>query len=209
MFEFDATYYFYPNISLNRWKHLCKKGVRLGRCCRNTSLSFYPLYKGVSSDLGRCWGESCHKHCQAMIASLGDTDDRCFLRIKFPAYVHVYMYAGYRRVYCKAWKLCLLLQSLEASPTAAKLGSFTYCCKAWKLCLLLQSLEASPTTGRLDGSECEKTGTRRFPFARFSGEFFSGRRGIRTPGTSPCAGFQDRCNRPLYHPSSARKRVQR
>ena len=27
----------------------------------------------------------------------------------------------------------------------------------------------------------------------------SGERGIRTPDTSPYAGFQDRCNRPLYH----------
>ena len=27
----------------------------------------------------------------------------------------------------------------------------------------------------------------------------SGERGIRTPGTSQCDGFQDRCNRPLYH----------
>ena len=31
------------------------------------------------------------------------------------------------------------------------------------------------------------------------GIFSSGERGIRTPGTSQCAGFQDRCNRPLYH----------
>ena len=28
---------------------------------------------------------------------------------------------------------------------------------------------------------------------------FGGERGIRTPGTSRYAGFQDRCNRPLYH----------
>ena len=27
----------------------------------------------------------------------------------------------------------------------------------------------------------------------------SGERGIRTPGTSRYDGFQDRCNRPLYH----------
>ena len=26
-----------------------------------------------------------------------------------------------------------------------------------------------------------------------------GERGIRTPGTSRYDGFQDRCNRPLYH----------
>ena len=26
-----------------------------------------------------------------------------------------------------------------------------------------------------------------------------GKRGIRTPGASQHAGFQDRCNRPLYH----------
>ena len=28
---------------------------------------------------------------------------------------------------------------------------------------------------------------------------FGGERGIRTPGTSRYDGFQDRCNRPLYH----------
>ena len=28
---------------------------------------------------------------------------------------------------------------------------------------------------------------------------FCGERGIRTPGASQHAGFQDRCNRPLYH----------
>lgn len=28
---------------------------------------------------------------------------------------------------------------------------------------------------------------------------FCGERGIRTPGTSQYAGFQDRCNRPLCH----------
>ena len=28
---------------------------------------------------------------------------------------------------------------------------------------------------------------------------FCGKRGIRTPGASRHAGFQDRCNRPLYH----------
>ena len=28
---------------------------------------------------------------------------------------------------------------------------------------------------------------------------WSGERGIRTPGTSRYDGFQDRCNRPLYH----------
>ena len=31
---------------------------------------------------------------------------------------------------------------------------------------------------------------------------FSGERGIRTPGTSRYDGFQDRCNRPLYHLSN-------
>ena len=31
-----------------------------------------------------------------------------------------------------------------------------------------------------------------------------GERGIRTPGASQHDGFQDRCNRPLYHLSSAR-----
>ena len=30
-----------------------------------------------------------------------------------------------------------------------------------------------------------------------------GERGIRTPGASQHGGFQDRCNRPLYHLSSA------
>ena len=41
---------------------------------------------------------------------------------------------------------------------------------------------------------------------------YCGERGIRTPGASQHGGFQDRCNRPLYHLSSARvaqKRVQR
>ena len=32
---------------------------------------------------------------------------------------------------------------------------------------------------------------------------FGGERGIRTPGTSRYDGFQDRCNRPLYHLSMA------
>ena len=43
-------------------------------------------------------------------------------------------------------------------------------------------------------------------------QILGGERGIRTPGTSRYDGFQDRCNRPLYHLSSARlfrKRVQR
>ena len=31
---------------------------------------------------------------------------------------------------------------------------------------------------------------------------FRGERGIRTPGTSRYDGFQDRCNRPLYHLSN-------
>ena len=29
--------------------------------------------------------------------------------------------------------------------------------------------------------------------------FICGERGIRTPGASQHGGFQDRCNRPLYH----------
>ena len=33
-----------------------------------------------------------------------------------------------------------------------------------------------------------------FPLTAFGGE-----RGIRTPGASQHGGFQDRCNRPLYH----------
>ena len=32
---------------------------------------------------------------------------------------------------------------------------------------------------------------------------YCGERGIRTPGTSRYGGFQDRCNRPLYHLSNA------
>ena len=32
--------------------------------------------------------------------------------------------------------------------------------------------------------------------------YISGERGIRTPGTSRYDGFQDRCNRPLYHLSN-------
>ena len=35
--------------------------------------------------------------------------------------------------------------------------------------------------------------------ATFSGCLLCGERGIRTPGASQHAGFQDRCNRPLYH----------
>ena len=34
-------------------------------------------------------------------------------------------------------------------------------------------------------------------------ELISGERGIRTPGTSRYGSFQDYCNRPLYHLSSA------
>ena len=33
-------------------------------------------------------------------------------------------------------------------------------------------------------------------------KFVGGERGIRTPGTSRYDGFQDRCNRPLYHLSN-------
>ena len=46
--------------------------------------------------------------------------------------------------------------------------------------------------------------------------FVCGERGIRTPGASQHGGFQDRCNRPLYHLSErhcdgswSEKRVQR
>ena len=39
-------------------------------------------------------------------------------------------------------------------------------------------------------------------FQRVS-KFLSGERGIRTPGTSRYGSFQDYCNRPLYHLSSA------
>ena len=34
---------------------------------------------------------------------------------------------------------------------------------------------------------------------KFLSEGSCGERGIRTPGTSRYDGFQDRCNRPLYH----------
>ena len=34
---------------------------------------------------------------------------------------------------------------------------------------------------------------------KFLSEDSSGERGIRTPGTFRYDGFQDRCNRPLYH----------
>ncbi len=34
-----------------------------------------------------------------------------------------------------------------------------------------------------------------------------GERGIRTPGTSRYGGFQDRCNRPLYHLSESDAKV--
>ena len=38
---------------------------------------------------------------------------------------------------------------------------------------------------------------------KFLSEGSCGERGIRTPGTSRYGGFQDRCNRPLYHLSNA------
>ncbi len=37
--------------------------------------------------------------------------------------------------------------------------------------------------------------------------FFSGERGIRTPGTSRFNGFQDRRNRPLCHLSGRKSRI--
>ena len=42
---------------------------------------------------------------------------------------------------------------------------------------------------------------KRKPVEKFNG--FGGERGIRTPGASQHGGFQDRCNRPLYHLSKA------
>ena len=39
------------------------------------------------------------------------------------------------------------------------------------------------------------------------GSSCSGRRGIRTPGALRHGGFQDRCNRPLYHPSECGMRL--
>ena len=42
--------------------------------------------------------------------------------------------------------------------------------------------------------QARKKGIRKVPFSLKSGE-----RGIRTPGASQHGGFQDRCNRPLYH----------
>ena len=47
--------------------------------------------------------------------------------------------------------------------------------------------------------QARKKGIRKVPFSLNGGE-----RGIRTPGASQHDGFQDRCNRPLYHLSSAR-----
>ena len=37
------------------------------------------------------------------------------------------------------------------------------------------------------------------PDIQLLADFKSGERGIRTPGASQHDGFQDRCNRPLYH----------
>ena len=37
----------------------------------------------------------------------------------------------------------------------------------------------------------------------FMSFLFCGKGGIRTPGASQHGGFQDRCNRPLYHLSKA------
>ena len=42
--------------------------------------------------------------------------------------------------------------------------------------------------------QARKKGIRKVPFSLNCGE-----RGIRTPGASQHGGFQDRCNRPLYH----------
>lgn len=44
-----------------------------------------------------------------------------------------------------------------------------------------------------------KTIKRKSPVSQRLTGLCSGERGIRTPGTSRYAGFQDRCNRPLYH----------
>ncbi len=46
--------------------------------------------------------------------------------------------------------------------------------------------------------QAQKKGIRKVPFSLNGGE-----RGIRTPGTSRYGSFQDYCNRPLYHLSSA------
>ena len=46
--------------------------------------------------------------------------------------------------------------------------------------------------------QARKKGIRKVPFSLICGE-----RGIRTPGTSQYGSFQDYCNRPLYHLSSA------
>ena len=52
---------------------------------------------------------------------------------------------------------------------------------------------------------CKAPYTQKEEWNRERSFFFSclslpcGKRGIRTPGASQLAGFQDRCNRPLYH----------
>ena len=42
--------------------------------------------------------------------------------------------------------------------------------------------------------------------ATLAARLLCGKGGIRTPGASQHGGFQDRCNRPLYHLSSASSR---
>ena len=44
-----------------------------------------------------------------------------------------------------------------------------------------------------------KTIKRKSPVNQRLTGLYSGERGIRTPGASQHGGFQDRCNRPLYH----------
>ena len=66
----------------------------------------------------------------------------------------------------------------------------------------------------LDNARAEHT-KRKSPVNLAIYRTLCGERGIRTPGASQHGGFQDRCNRPLYHLSFVRdklrvsKRVQR
>ena len=75
----------------------------------------------------------------------------------------------------------------------------------WSLCFSTKLKKNHKKTELHDDDVIQKSSNQKV--AAFCGE-----RGIRTPGASQHGGFQDRCNRPLYHLSKcpiAQKRVQR
>ena len=54
-----------------------------------------------------------------------------------------------------------------------------------------------------ENASFNKEGTKEKRRTTFAVRLFCGKGGIRTPGASQHGGFQDRCNRPLYHLSNA------